>query len=178
MRSRKIISIVAFVAAFGFSAAFAGLFATEKVAYSYSSTSYCKHQQQIAVAASIENLIAADAANGTILDRKIYAINETDSLSFESVAFADYARAVEGYVDDSSSLSQDNLPSDFKCAWREHLKAWRNSSTFLNVTADISRNDSLSAEEFEEANAFHSREINRTFGKVIEIGNRYGADVH
>ena len=178
MRFKNILSIVAFVAAFGLSTAFAGLFISKEIKSNYSTTNYCKYKQKTVVAAAIENLIAADAANGDALGRKIIAISENAAISSDSVAFADYARAVEDYVDASGKISQDNLPADFKCAWREHLKAWHKSSEFLNKTADISRADSLSADEFDEADNVYGAEIDRTFKDVLMVGRSYGADIH
>lgn len=176
MRSKNILSIVAFIAAFGLSAAFASLFISKK-AVGYTSTSYCRFSQKTATARAIANLIAADYANAGVRDRKIYAVSENAALSSDSVAFADYARAIEEYVDDSSNISQDNLPRDFKSAWQEHLRAWRKSSNFLNKAAEISSRSSMTAEEFDDAQNFYGQEIDRTFEKALEIGNRYGADV-
>ena len=177
MRSKNILSIVAFIAAFGLSAAFASLFISKNSTVGYNSTSYCQFKRKTPTATAISILIAADYNNARVRDRKIYAISETAALSSNSVAFADYARATEEYVDDSSSISQNNLPDDFKRAWREHLRAWRDSSNFLNKAADISSRSSMTAEEFDEADNFYGQEINRTFEKVLEIGNRYDADV-
>ena len=177
MRSKNILSIVAFVAAFGLSAAFASLFISKNSTVGYNSTNYCQFKRKTPTATAIANLIAADYSNARVRDRKIYAISETAAISSNSVAFADYARAIEEYADDSANISQNNLPDDFKRAWQEHLRAWRASSKFLNKAAEISSRSSMTAEEFDEADSLYGQEIDRTFEKVLEIGNRYGADV-
>lgn len=177
MRSKNILSIVAFVAAFGLSAAFASQFISKNT-YSYNSTSYCKYRQKTATSTAIEALITADSINARTRYSKMYDIGESYPPAPDSVAFADYAQAIKKYVDNSSSEATDNLPRDFKLAWREHLRAWRDYSNYLNKSAEISGSHSLTAEEFDDAEIFYSTEINRTFAEVLEIGSSYGADIH
>lgn len=175
MRSRNILSIVAFVAAFGLSAAFASLFISPNPTV-YNSVSYCKHRQNAAAADAIANLILEDYANGHARDGMTYDIGESYPPSVDSVAFADYAEFVGDYVDKSSSIETDNLPSDFQAAWREHLKAWRDYSDFLNQSAEISNRSVCSLRKFKDADKLHGQEIDRTYFEVLEIGASYGAD--
>lgn len=187
MRSKNILSTVAFVTAFVVSAAAASLFTT-KPAYSptytltnstnYNYTPYCKYKRKNATAAAISTLIANDHANGPVLSSGLYDLDESFPPSYGSVAFADYAENVEKYADASSGMTIDNLPSDFKAAWREHMKAWRDYSKFLNKSANISRRNAISEDEFKEAENRYNAEISRTYEEVLEIGAGYGADVY
>lgn len=161
MRSKNILSIVAFVAAFGLSAAFASLFIS----------------QNTATAEAITAFILQDYANGDTRDEKIYDLRVNNPSDVNSVAFADYAEAMEGYVDDSSSMDANDLPRDFQAAWREHMKAWRDYSNFLNQSADISGRTACSLRKFKTKDNLLNREISRTWYEVLRIGRSYGADV-
>ena len=176
MRSKNILSIVAFVAAFGLSAAFASLFVSQNTSR-YNSVSYCKYKQKSAAAGAITDLIREDYANGRARTGRIYDIGESYPPGVDSVAFADYAEAVGDYVDDSSSLETGDLPNDFQAAWREHLKAWRDYSDFLNQSAEISNRSACSLGKFADDDELHGQEINRTYFEVLQIGESYGADV-
>ena len=182
MRSKQILSIVAFVAAFGVSVAVAGFFigVNTNPAYvagnsSYTPKSRCKSRSN-SNAAAISRFIAADIANGSDRDRDIYDIGESFPPSVNSVSFADYAAATSRYVDDSSSMSAENLPADFQTAWNAHMKAWRDYSEFLNQAAEISSRDDDADENFSQTDVAHSREINRTWVNVLRIGRSYGAN--
>lgn len=172
MRSKNILSIVAFVAAFGLSVAFASLFISQNT---YSSA-YLRAGQNTAAAEAITALILQDYANGYTRDEKIYDLRVSNPSDVNSVAFADYAEAMEGYADDSGSIDANDLPQDFQAAWREHMKAWREYSDFLNQSADISGRTSCSLRKFKTNDNLHNREINRTWYEVLRIGRSYGAD--
>lgn len=184
MRSKNILSTVAFVAAFGLSAAFASLFIT-KPTYTYTTTytsnyqpkNHCRFRQTSPTADAITALIVADQANGQARGNAMYDIGESYPPSFNSVAFPDYAGAVEQYSDASSNMATDKLPLDFKAAWREHMKAWRDYSDFLNKSMVLSGKNSLTKNEFDELDEMYGVEIARTWQKVLDIGEDYGADV-
>lgn len=185
MRSKNILSIVAFIAAFGLSAAFAGLFITktqtESVVVSgsdYKSTScFTKYKNNSATPDKISALISQDKRNRSESNQELYSGEDIFSSS-DSSAISSYADAVEQYVDESSSIKASDLPNDFQIEWREHMKAWRDYSEFLNRMKKSSNRMALSGEELEEIEAFHSREISRTWNKVLQTGLIYGADVH
>lgn len=185
MRSKQIISVVAFIAAFGLSSAFASLFITKTAAVSdnvtvinHKSTSCFKYKNKSATADKISALIRQDKANGRESDRAYYRYGADIFSSPESSSISGYANAVEEYVDNSSSMSTVDMPSDFQSEWREHMKAWREYSEFLIRMKKSSNRDALSIEEIEEIDAFHSREISRTWEDVLHTGNIYGADVY
>ena len=176
MRSKNILSIVAFVAAFGLSVAFASLFISPNN-YRYSSTSYLKAGQNSATAEAITAFILEDYVNGYTRNEKIYDLRVSNPSDVNSVAFADFAEAIEGYVDDSSSMNANDLPDDFQAAWREHMNAWRDSSNFLNQSADISGRTACSLRKFKATDKLHNQQITRTWYEVLRIGRSYGADV-
>ena len=173
MRSKNILSIVAFVAAFGLSTAFASLFISQNT---YSS-GYLRAEQNTATAEAITAFILEDYANGYTRDERIHDLRVSNPSDVNSVAFADYAEAIEGYVDDSSNMNADDLPLDFVMAWRKHIKAWRDYSNFLNQSADISGRTACSLRKFKTNDRMLNSEINRTWYEVLRIGRGYGSDV-
>jgi len=185
MRSKNILSVVAFITAFGLSAAFASLFITKtrtESVYvpvnSYKSTSCFKYKNNSATANKISALIREDKRNGRESDRAFYRDGADIFSSSADSAFSGYAEAVEQYVNASSSMNVDNLPSDFQAEWREHMKAWREYSQFLDRMKDVSNRNLLTVEELKEVDNFHNREITRTFEEVLQNGVTYGADVY
>lgn len=190
MRSKINLSIVAFIVAFGLSAAVAGLFAVERqsktvylsvtapeIAPTYQSKTSCFGKRNNAsVAQKITGLIRQDHLNGNESGKSVYDGNAA-IFSSNDATFSGYAEAVKRYVDSSDTIKTNDLPSDFQNAWSEHLQAWRDYSNFLNRMKMSSKRTVLTDEELLEIDAFHSREINRTFTDVTEIGANYGADV-
>lgn len=184
MRSKTILKTVAFVVAFGFSTAFVSLFIPKtQVETSYvifndhNSTSCFLQKGRSSNAAKITAFITQDKRNGLESDRAIYENTEDVTSPFTSSSFPDYADSVERYVDDSSSMKTRGLPNDFQVAWREHMKAWRDYSEFLNNMKKSSNQEASSAEEFSDTNEFYNVEISRTWYEVLHIGETYGADV-
>ncbi len=167
MRSKTILSIAAFTIAFGFSTVLASLFISGNT---YSQTNYLKYRSSTPSAAAISALIREDIRNGRRLDGMFYRY-ENLHLS------AEFAVAVEQYVDESSSIKASHLPIDFQTAWREHMRAWREYSEFLNRTNNSSNLDDLSSEVLENFEKLHNRDINHTWREVLQIGIEYDADI-
>jgi len=185
MRSKTILSAVAFTLAFTFSAAFASLFITETQTASdfipvsgSKSTSCFKNRSKSAIADKIALLIEEDRGNGRERSNETYRIGEDVRPPFTSSGFSAYAAAVERYVDESSNMRTNDLPNDFQIEWREHMKAWRDYSDFLNRMKKSSNRRALSEEELENTDDFHSREITLTWHAVLQTGAEYGADVY
>ncbi len=185
MRSKTILSTAAFIVAFAASAAFASLFVTKTQTApdyvpvsSYKSTSCFKYRNNSTAANKISAIVRTDKNNGNERDKAIYRGGEGVRPPFTSSVFSVYAEAVEQYVDDSSSMKTSDLPNDFQTEWREHMKAWRDYSDFLNRVKIASNRTSWSGAELEEIDDFHSREIDRTWQMVLQTGVSYGADVY
>lgn len=198
MRSKTILSTAAFIVAFGFSTVLASLFITETQTapiypsfnetkietvpgyYSdkdHKSTSCFKYKNNSSPANKISGLIRQDNLNGSENDQALFGDGE-DIFSPSAISeFSRYAAAVEQYVDASSSMKTGELPIDFQTEWREHLKAWREYSEFLNRMKSVSSRKSLTTEELREVGNFHNREINRTYEVVLQTAEKYGANV-
>jgi len=184
MRSKNILSTAAFIVAFVFSTAFASLFIAKSVAEpefisvnTHQSTSCFKKRGNSATAVKISLLVSEDKRNGRESNRRVYEMGGDVISPFAGSTFSAYADSVEQYVDASSSIEAGDLPGDFQTAWREHMKAWRDHSTFLSKMKNASNRKGWSQAEFEDTENFHNREISRTWYEVIYLGRTYGADV-
>ena len=184
MRSKTILSTVAFIVAFAASAAFASLFITKTQTVSdyvplngYKSTSCFKDPNNSTAARKISALIRADNSNGRERSKTAYRIGEDIRPPFTNAGFPEYAEAVQQYVAESSSMKSSDLPSDFQNVWNEHMTAWRDYSDFLNRMTKTSNRSALSVQELENIDDFHTREIERTWQTVLQTGVSYGADV-
>lgn len=180
MRSKPIISTIAFITAFAASAAVAGLFSSPdqaEIAYvsipEYKSTSCFKYKNGSITAEKISVLIRKDNDNGRLMEKDLKNFDGESSTADPS--FARYAEAVERYVDASSNLETNDLPGDFQALWRDHIKAWRDYSEFLKKSSD---RKVLIDEEFKIADRNFNREIKLTFRKVQRSGAGYGAKVY
>ncbi len=180
MRSKHILSTVAFIAAFVFSTVLASFFIpipqVLPVDYSVSNsnqpTSCFLRRKNFALGDKITAFIQKDENNGSGNDEAAGNFDWDDSATVTA-----YAESVEEYVDESSSMNANAFPSDFQAVWRKHMKAWRDYSTFLNKTAANMDDDNMSFEDFQKFENFHNGEINRTFKEVLRIGTSYGADI-
>lgn len=185
MRSKTILSVAAFIVAFAASTAFANLFITRTAKsqnepiVSYNSTScFTKYRNNSATADKIAALIRQDKTNGRESGRGLYREGEDERPPFSSSSFPGYAEAVERYVDASSVMKVSDLPGNFEIEWREHMKAWREYSKFLNKMKDTPKPRGWTDEELEEIDDFHSREIERTWQTVLHTGATHGANVY
>jgi hypothetical protein len=171
MRSKDIISIIAFITAFGFSAAFASLFIDESQTASFKNyesrslrTSNCRVSDKTCT--DIIALLVQDIRNGEQRRTRFdYSLGDNANVSVRR------ARTVAGYSQASSSMEDSHLPSDFRAAWREHMKAWRDYSEFLT---EVSRTK-IDESEFERLEERYIYDINRTWATVLKIGRSYGA---
>ena len=171
MRSKDIISTIAFITAFAFSAAFASLFITESQTnfqtYEIRNdrSSNCRSSDKTCT--DISALLIQDIRNGDQRrSRYDYSLGDRGNISVRR------AETVADYSDASSKMEDSHLPSDFRTAWREHMKAWRDYSEFLT---DVSRNK-IEDEEFDRLESRYIYDINKTWATVLKIGRGYGAD--
>ena len=188
MRSKEVLSIAAFVTAFVFSAALAMLFIPETryeivsvpVVYETQTekrTSCFKYKNNAKTADKISALLRQDERNGLESSRHAFEMSEDGISPLENSTFSAYADSVEQYIDASGSIRADDLPNDFQTAWREHMKAWRDYSEFLNRVDKPSVRKNWSRAEYRDTDAFYNREISRTWYEVLRIGKIYGADI-
>ncbi len=166
---KSIISIVAFTVTFGFSVVLVGLlfgFPQNELGYSTVSRSTCADQ----TCRNIENLIYQDIKNGDLRNYKI-----SNSIRSE-ISYNQYTEFVENYVNQSESMEDYDFPADFQAAWRNHMKAWRDYSDFLNNQARSSKK--LSRADFSKIDNDFNVEINKTWYETLSIGRSYGANVY
>ncbi len=173
MRSKNIISTVAFVSAFVFSAAFASLFINESQPASFESyaisnvrTASCSADDKTCT--DITALLIQDIRNG---DRR----NSRYDYSFDDEDANVSVRRAESvvlYSAASRDMEDSHLPSDFRAAWRDHMKAWRVYSEFLTKVSQTKIED----DKFENLESEYVYDINKTWAKVLKIGRGYGAE--
>lgn len=172
MRSKKLLSITAFFAAFVFSAAFAGLFIDNSA--SYHNHTNCFHLQYDAVTAdAIDDLLIRDIRNGESRFRQLDDMDDTLTPPFGTDSMDDYANVIEQYVDESSSMDDGNLPRDVRRAWRKHMQAWNDYAEFLKVSENLDYND----EELRIRDMQYENDINRTWYNLLRISRSYGSYV-
>lgn len=150
MRSRKFAALITFFVTFGFSAAFASMFASG--------------------AADIETFLLQDISNGQIRDERLSnLLSESTSRSYD----AKPTEIVAEYVHRSSGLDDGDMPQDFRAAWREHMRAWQNYSTFLQAA----KFKNFDSEIFYLRDEKLRSDINFTWYKVLFVARKYGAEV-
>lgn len=186
MRSKNILSIAAFIIAFAFSAAFAGLFVAKSelqtasvvpVGASSQPTS-CFTKRGRYTADKIEVFIAQDVSNGRDRDRQLYAIDGDYRPSHLSSSFPAYADAINEYADASNGLDETAMPHEFQIAWRAHMKAWRDYANYLDALRSSCARQKMSAQAAGEAENSFGADINATWYEVLRVGREYGAEVY
>lgn len=175
MRSKAVLSIIAFLAAFGISVAVTPRAAQSTVS-PYEKRS-CAAQSETAL--RITKLLSQDIENGRLRDRKIESFG-IDGISRRAY-LVNFVAATDEYADASASIDDSDLPQDFKNAWREHMTAWKNQSDFLNEYTYVShrQGDGIGSGE---GSAFprrqygeQNRQISDTWYKVLRIARSYNA---
>ncbi|MDQ4122481.1 MAG: hypothetical protein M3209_13675 [Acidobacteriota bacterium] len=94
---------------------------------------------------------------------------------FSRPSIAEYSEAVESYINKSGSMDDSELPHDFQIAWREHMKAWRDYSAFLQSLEDFSIEES-DRRAIRKLHKEKDAQITATWFEVLKIaGKNYGA---
>jgi hypothetical protein len=165
MRVKNILSVVAFIAAFGFSAVLATVLDPRPAA------SFIQPSFDRTTAQNITSFLEQDIQNGQDRNHQVYRADEDYSLS--SPYIVKRAQAVSEYAEESGSMDFSYLPQDFQLAWMKHMRAWHNYSDFLQKV----KTQRMSSSEINQLENQYNREINLTWFEVLRVGNRYGADV-
>jgi hypothetical protein len=166
-----ITAIIAFTTTFGTSTALTGLF-VEKQHSSIAvarTNGDCKTQQRIL------SLLRQDIKNGEErLDKYSQTVDfgEVSSLAGLGV----YSKAVSEYSDESASIDDTNLPSDFQRAWRRHMKAWHEYSVHLDQLKKSAETQNMTVDEIVEQLNDQNDLINLTWYKALAVADKYGAD--
>ena len=185
MRSKTILSIAAFIVAFAFSTAFAGLFIaksayqsviTVPANYNRQPNSCFKNRGRY-TADKIEVFISQDVSNGEERDRRLFNIDGDNRPSFMSSSFEEYADAVTEYAEASGSMDESTLPQELQTAWRAHMKAWRDYADYLDARKSSSVRTRLSDKAAYDLENHFNADISITWYEVLRVGRSYGAEV-
>lgn len=153
MRIKKILSLIAFFAAFAVSTSLVGL--------TFDS----------ATAENISAFIEQDVNNGTKRDEKVYRLQRNDYSTSESI-MSDYIAVTTDYVNKSGSMDESRLPQDFQLAWLKHMRAWHNFEDFL-----ANNQDSAGNYQYKRLYREYNQEITDTWFEVLRVGKKYGATI-
>lgn len=171
MRSKTILSIAAFIIAFGFSVFLASVFITKPL-YESGLTSHFGNNFQSAEARSISALLRQDVSKGRERDRNLYQLKVGVCTPYGQPEFENYVVIIDEYVNFSSNLDATGLPYDFRDAWERHMKVWQDYAEFLNDSRDL---DVDSSERILRIENKYNKEIDATWYEVVRIGRKYGA---
>jgi hypothetical protein len=167
--TRKIITTVAFIAAFIFSAGLTRLILPAQVIQYV----YIDRPQFIERNTNeIESFLLQDITNGESRMDEIAGLRDSNE-----EYLAEFADSVMEYSDASSSMNADNFPADFQAAWHLHMKAWRNYADFLAIQANAPAKKQMKPADFQKGESSLNAEINRTWFEVLRIGRTHGADI-
>ncbi|HEX8636740.1 MAG TPA: hypothetical protein VF692_01660 [Pyrinomonadaceae bacterium] len=189
MRSKTILSVAAFIVAFAFSTAFAGLFiaksayqsvltAAPVVSYNEQQPTSCFKKRGRYTADKIEVFVSQDDSIGQEHQQINTRIARQELPLLKSPLFFEYKTAVAEYVEASDSMDESTMPHEFQTAWRAHTKAWRDYADFLDLMKSGSKRAQLTDEEAYEMEKPFQSEIANTYYEVLRVGRSYGAEVY
>lgn len=175
MKAISILKIAAFSIAFIFSAAFAGLFIDKsdfqtelRVPLNVGFADETAPLFDAVTVDKINRVLNKDAVNGSARTEKIRRISPDYAAPFAAdSSFADFADTTARYAEQSGKIKQDGLPPEFKSAWREHMKAWRDYADFLQAMKISSVRNELGKADFDRFETEYSDEINRSWLEVL-----------
>lgn len=163
MRVKNILSLIAFIAAFTFSAALASVF-TPRTSGNFVQPSFDRTTAQ-----NISRFLQQDIRNGEDRNHQV-----TGGVAYlQSPYLLKRAQAVSEYSEASGSMDFSHLPQDFQLAWLKHMRAWHNYADFLQK----SKTQNVNSAEMNQLENQYNREINLTWYEVLRVGGRYGATV-
>ncbi|MBA3335744.1 MAG: hypothetical protein H0T08_09085 [Acidobacteria bacterium] len=166
MKMKYIAAIAAFTATFFLSVLLIGLPKTNFLS---------RHQCNIKVRHTVTSLLEQDIAFGDKRDAQTNSLYLSIGSAELTYTSNEYAEIVTEYVRKSESMNDSTLPPDFRLAWRNHMKAWREHMDFLDVAKEsfFTRN---SEGEFFKVFEHQDQEITNTWRKVEFFGRKYGAN--
>jgi hypothetical protein len=181
MRSKSILSIAAFIIAFTFSTAFAGLFIAEStyqtaltvppvVSYEQRKPTSCFTKRSRYVADKITVFISQDDSNGRDHQQINARIEREGKPVLKSQIFSEYQTSVAEYVEASENMDETAMPQEFQDAWRAHLQAWRDYDTFLDSLKNSQARAEFTDSEARQAEAPFNAEIAATYEEVLRAG--------
>ena len=175
MRSKALLSIIAFLAAFGISVA-----VTPRASKPGFAPYVKRGCAQTETTRKITNLLQNDIENGVARDRKLREIRLEGFSRDSETYYVNFVKQTDEYVTASENIDDSELPADLRAAWREHLKAWRTHADFLNkngYTPPQERTYGIGSGEGSLRNIYREQnnEINNTWYEVLRIARKYDA---
>ena len=172
MRSKNILSIAAFIAAFAFSTAFAGLF-IDKTNVNYG---YGYLRTNCGTSAQISKFLYRDISNGRERDRRVHRLGaDSYETAFSEEFISEYTEIVDNYAKASAGMNDEHLPLDLRIAWRKHMTAWHDYSDFLKHVEE--NTSSLRSSAHIQSRDAYLSEIDTTWYEVLRIAGTHGARV-
>ena len=166
-----ITALIAFAATFGTSTALTRLFVEKRQPlFTVSRTNQDVQTQQRILA-----LLRQDIQNGEDRLDKCSQVAEFWELS-ASDRLKIYSKAVGEYSNESASIDDTNLPSDFQRAWRQHMKAWHDYSIYLEQLKKSAASQKMTDDEIDEQLNDRDDRINQTWYRALVVASRYDAD--
>ncbi len=136
-----------------------------------------QHQCSKQARHKVTSLLEQDIAFGHQRDAQVYSLYRRNDSSTSIYTSTEYAEIVTEYVRYSESLDDTALPQDFRFAWRNHMRAWREHANFLNQTEGSFFSEDINRGEFFKLFWRQDQEITDTWRKVEVVGRKYGATV-
>lgn len=173
---RTISGLIAFTLTFGLSAALVGLLFGLPQPTGFASASH-NHEHNSVYAYKIKRLLKRDIGYGEIRNKRVFRLQRETGSYASALYDPAYSEAINEYYNRSSSISDANLPEDFKYAWREHMNAWKKQAMYVR---SLHRDGDHDVEFFDtdvRSYSDNTNEINETWYQVLRIADRYGVDI-
>lgn len=178
MRSKELLSIVAFAAAFAVSvlvtprpASVMDFANVEPVGFTYqngfSKPATAETRQ------SITALLSEDIENGQIRNSKYWQLNEEQYPPRSISSLSKLSEIVDEYASASDRIDYVNLPADFRKAWSDHMEAWRFHAEYLKSVSDS--DTKVSRSELSINISLQDKEISDTWREVLRVARQYDA---
>jgi hypothetical protein len=167
MRSKDVLSVIAFIAAFGIS-----VLVTPRQVWPVFESSSERSFTEREVQQKITSLLSQDIENGRIRDRKINRCGSSSEFGYQT-RFTKLVDATSEYADASASIDDSGLPRDFRRAWRKHMQAWQTHADYLEAMKNSSVSDRRG--DFSRVYSLQNREISETWYEVLRLARERGA---
>lgn len=169
MRSKHIVALSTFFAAFAFSILVVGLFFGKAAVVVNLHETVQNTPCNAGTREKILNLLQQDKENGE--RRYLGEFSLPDKTEFFSTLSAK-SKIVSAYVERSNNLDTQGLPQDFQIVWRKHMNAWISYSKFL----ERAEKAEVSASDIRLLKPRYYSDIDTTWEDVLRVADNYGAE--
>lgn len=169
MRSKHIVALSTFFAAFALSILVVGLFFGKAAIAINLNKTVQNTPCSAGMREKILDLLQQDKENGELRDFDEFSLYDQSGF-FPTLSTK--SKIVSAYVERSNSLDTQGLPKDFQIAWRKHMNAWISYSKFLE-RAEKAEVSALDVQRLKQR--YHS-DIDTTWEEVLRIADSYDAE--